>query len=350
MAMSGSDVLGPLLPQLAANIFYGKFITQSSPDPRGGLPRLKPRGIGGLRTIAARFHRDYWHAMSRRIQLGFLFVFPLVVLAVSLAIDRIYGLPGQGYGYVLRIDLNPPQAQVDLPRIEGPIDASRPLVVIDPGHGGHDPGAGQDGQREKQVTLALAKAIRDELLASGGIRVALTRSDDRFLALGERSAIARRLGADLFLSIHADSAENDEARGSSVYVLSEKGSSEAAARIAARENRADVLNGVRLDRQSDAVNAILLDLSQNETDARSADLARLILRELRGNARLHNENVQSAAFAVLKAPDVPSVLFETGYISNEEDASYLRSPEGRETISQAAARGVRAYFARLTDA
>lgn len=288
--------------------------------------------------------------MSRRIQLGFLFVFPLVVLAASLAIDRIYGLPGQGYGYVLRIDLLPARSGIDLPEVEGPVDKGRPLVVIDPGHGGHDPGAGRDGLREKDVTLALARAIRDELLAGGGIRVAITRPDDRFLALGERSAIARRLGADLFLSVHADSAENDEARGSSVYVLSEKGSSQAAARIAARENRADVLNGVRLDRQSDAVNAILLDLSQNETDARSVDLARLMLRELNGNARLHNDTVQSAAFAVLKAPDMPSVLFETGYISNSTDAAYLHSPAGRETISQAAARAVRAYFARQTDA
>jgi N-acetylmuramoyl-L-alanine amidase len=299
-------------------------------------------------AIAARVPQDYWHAMSRRVQLAFLFVFPLVVLAASLAIDRIYGLPGQGYGYVLRIDLMPARAEVDLPKVEGPIDASRPLVVIDPGHGGHDPGAGKDGLREKDVTLVLARAIRDELLASGGIRVAITRPDDRFLALAERSAIARRLGADLFLSVHADSAENDQARGSSIYVLSEKGSSQAAARIAARENRADVLNGVRLDRQSDAVNAILLDLSQSETDARSVDLAQLMLRELRGNARLHTDTVQSAAFAVLKAPDVPSVLFETGYISNGADAAYLNSQAGRETISQAAARAIRAYFARQT--
>ncbi len=288
--------------------------------------------------------------MSRGLQLGFLFVFPLVVLAASLAIDRIYGLPGQGYGYVLRIDLLPARDEIVLPKLEGPIDASMPLVVIDPGHGGHDPGAGKDGQWEKDVTLALARAIRDELLVRGGIRVAVTRPDDRFLALGERSTIARKLGADLFLSVHADSAENDTARGSSIYILSEKGSSQAAARIAARENRSDVLNGVRLGRQSDAVNAILLDLSQNETDARSVDLARLMLRELRGNTRLHTASVQSAAFAVLKAPDVPSVLFETGYISNSDDAAYLNSAAGRESISQAAARAVRAYFARQSDA
>ncbi|MCB2064448.1 MAG: N-acetylmuramoyl-L-alanine amidase [Novosphingobium sp.] len=287
--------------------------------------------------------------MSRKLQLGLLFLFPLAVLAASLAVDRIYGLPGQGYGYVLRIDLPPTRSEIDLPKVEGPIDASMPLVVIDPGHGGHDPGAGNDGLREKELTLKLSRAIRDEILAGGGIRVALTRPDDRFLALGERSTIARRLGADLFVSIHADSAENDEARGSSVYILSEKGSSEAAARIAARENRSDVLNGVRLDRQSEVVNAILLDLSQNETDTQSRELARLLLRELRGTTRLHADKVQSAAFAVLKAPDVPSVLFETGYISNDADAAYLRTQDGRDTIARATGRAVRAYLARQSD-
>ncbi len=287
--------------------------------------------------------------MSRKLQLGLLFLFPLAVLAASLAVDRIYGLPGQGYGYVLRIDLPSAQDKLDLPEVEGPIDASRPLVVIDPGHGGHDPGAGNLGLHEKQVTLAHSRAIRDELLAGGGIRVAVTRPDDRFLALGERSAIARRLGADLFVSVHTDSAENEDARGASVYVLSEKGSSEAAARIAARENRSDVLNGVRLDRQSEAVNVILLDLSQSETDARSRDLARLMVRELKGSTRLHFDNVQSAAFAVLKAPDVPSVLLETGYISNRDDAVYLNSKDGRDAIARAAARAVRAYLARQSE-
>jgi N-acetylmuramoyl-L-alanine amidase len=288
--------------------------------------------------------------MSRRLQLGFLFVLPLIVLGASIAFDRIYGLPGQGFGYVLRIALPPSRTGPGLPEVLGPPDASRPLVVIDPGHGGHDPGAINENVREKDVTLRLASAIRDEILAGGGIRVALTRSDDRFLALGERSAIARSLGADLFISVHADSAENDEARGSSIYVLSERGSSEAAARFAARENQADSINGVRLDQGSDAVNAILLDLSQEEAEARSIEMATLVLRELRGRTLIHSDKVQSAAFAVLKAPDVPSVLFESGYISNRSDAAYLSSGSGRETIAAAAARAVRAYFARQTDA
>lgn len=287
--------------------------------------------------------------MSRRFQLGILFVLPLIVLAAALAFDRTYGLPGKGFGYVLRIELPPAQGELGMPQVLGPEDSSRPLVVIDPGHGGHDPGAINRGVREKDVTLALARQIRDELVAGGGIRVALTRSDDRFLALGERSAIARKLGADLFISVHADSAENDSARGSSIYVLSEKGSSEAAVRFAARENQADSVNGVRLDNRNDVVNAILLDLSQSEADARSREMARLVLRELRGRTLLHTDTVQSAAFAVLKAPDVPSVLFETGYISNSADAAYLSSAAGRRTIAEAAARAVRAYFARQSD-
>lgn len=288
--------------------------------------------------------------MPRSLQLALIVLFPVAILVALVAFDRTFGLPGQGYAYVLRIKLPPVGAQVDLPKVDGPPDASRPLVVIDPGHGGHDPGAGHGALREKDVTLTLAKAIRDRLVDAGGIRVALTRDEDRYLMLAERSSIARRLGADLFLSIHADSAENDEAQGASVYVLSQKGSSEAAARIAERENGADVVNGVALSSESDVVNAILLDLSQSEARADSTQFARLILRELRGSTRLHGDTVQSAAFAVLKAPDVPSVLFETGYISNPRDAAYLSSEEGRETISTAATRAVRAYFARQTGA
>ncbi|MBV1917432.1 MAG: N-acetylmuramoyl-L-alanine amidase [Sphingomonadaceae bacterium] len=287
--------------------------------------------------------------MSRAIQLALIFALPIAVLSALIVVDRTYGLPGRGYDYVLRIELPPAEAEIGLPDVHGPQDASRPLVVIDAGHGGHDPGAGQGRTREKTVTLAIAQAIRDNLLDGGGIRVALTRDSDRYLMLGERSSIARRLKADLFLSIHADSAESEMARGASVYVLSEKGSSQAAVRIAAHENKADVVNGVALSNQSEAVNAILLDLSQSESRAASVDLAGLVLRELRGKTRLHGGEVQSAAFAVLKAPDVPSVLFETGYISNPGDAAYLSSDKGRKIVSAAAARAVRAYFARRTE-
>jgi N-acetylmuramoyl-L-alanine amidase len=169
-------------------------------------------------------------------------------------------------------------------RRQGPLDASRPLVVIDPGHGGHDPGApGVDEKghplREKDITLALALALRDKLLAAGGVRVALTRETDRYLMLEERSGIARQLKADLFVSIHADSSEAADASGATLYTLSDRGSSQEASRIAARENRADTVDGVPLAGTSNAVSAILVDLSQRHAGAQSTRFAELALRE-----------------------------------------------------------------------
>lgn len=263
-----------------------------------------------------------------------------------IAADRIFATPGRGHDYVLRLDMPPAAGEVGLPEVQGPPDASRPLVVIDAGHGGHDPGAGHAGIVEKTLTLRLALALRDELLRGGGIRVALTRDDDRFLLLEERSGIARRLKADLFLSIHADSTEGAEASGASVYVLSEKGSSETAQRMADRENRADAVSGVRLGGKSDTVSAILVDLSQRETQARSEEFARLILRSAQGRLPMRDSALQSAAFVVLKSPDVPSVLFETGYINNAEDVARLITAEGRRNFAEVGARAIRLYFAR----
>lgn len=284
--------------------------------------------------------------MVRGLKIALLLALPVAIFAALVAFDRSLGRPGAGYDYVLHIELPPADKQLGLPEVQGPPDASRPLVVLDPGHGGHDPGAGSGAIREKNITLQIARQLRDRLLADGGVRVALTRDEDRYLMLAERGSIARQLKADLFVSIHADSAESPDASGASVYVLSEKGSSQAAARIAARENDADMVNGVLLSSQEDVVSAILLDLSQSEAQAGSVEAARLILRELRGKTPLHSGTVQSAAFAVLKSPDVPSVLFETGYISNASDAAYLASAEGRATIADAAAQAIRVYFAR----
>lgn len=285
--------------------------------------------------------------MRRALLILVLFLAPLGVFAAMVAADRMFGAPGRGYDYVVRVDLPQGEHSLGLPRIEGPLDAGRPLVVIDAGHGGKDPGAGTSQIREKDLTLALAKALRDELLAGGGIRVALTRDDDTYLVLPERSAIARRLGADLFISIHADSTESaNGASGATVYTLSAKGSNEAAVKIAARENAADEINGVRIKEQSEAVSAILVDLSQRETQARSEEFARLILREGQGRLPFRERSEQSAAFAVLKAPDLPSVLFESGYINNPDDAARLSSAEGRATFAGIVGKAVRAYFAR----
>jgi N-acetylmuramoyl-L-alanine amidase len=285
--------------------------------------------------------------MPRMIQLALLVAAPLALLGAMFAADRLLAVPGRGYAYVERITLPPIAREIGLPEIRGPLDASRPLVVIDAGHGGYDPGAGSEPLVEKKVTLGLARALRDELLQRGGIRVALTRDDDRFLLLPERSGIARRLNADLFISIHADSVEgNADARGASIYTLSERGTNETAARLATRENRADTVNGVLLAGTSDTVSAILVDLSQREAQAKSEQFAQLVLREMSGQMRLHDSEVQSAAFVVLKSPDLPSVLFESGYISNPEEAAMLASPEGRATFAKVTAQAVRAYFAR----
>jgi N-acetylmuramoyl-L-alanine amidase len=288
--------------------------------------------------------------MPRRFKLGLLLLALLAIYGLMIATDRTFGAPGPGRHYVTRFKLPSAGEPIGLPRIEGPPDASRPLVVLDAGHGGHDPGAGTGELKEKMLTLRLAQTLRDELLKEGGIRVALTRDDDRYLMLAERSSIARRLKADLFLSIHADSVGSGDARGASIYVLSEKGSSEAAARIAARENRADTINGVQIADTSDAVGAILVDLSQRETATGSDQFARLMLRELQGRLRLRDEGVQSAAFAVLKSPDLPSALFEAGYISNAEDSALLASPQGQRTFAEAAGKAIRVYFARRSGA
>jgi N-acetylmuramoyl-L-alanine amidase len=234
-----------------------------------------------------------------------------------------------------------------LPRIYGD-DDSRPLVVIDAGHGGVDPGAISpiDGRREKDVTLKIAKAIRDELVKSGRVRVALTREDDRFLVLQERYGIARKLHGDLFISIHCDSVGSGNASGASVYTLSEVASDKESAKLAARENKADIIAGVNLDATSADISSILIDLTQRETMNASANFARLLGREAQPLIPVKPNFHRMASLMVLKAPDMPSILFETGYISNPRDAAFIDSAEGRHKIAESIERAVEVHFAR----
>ena len=234
------------------------------------------------------------------------------------------------------------------PKISGPADASLPLVVIDAGHGGHDPGAisPHGGQREKDVTLAIAKAVRDEMLKSGRVRVALTRDSDKFIVLQDRYQIARKLNADLFISIHADSADNPLASGGTVYTLSEIASDREAQRLAARENKANILNGVNLGGADANVSSILIDLTQRETMNVSADFAKLLLREAIPKMRIRGNSHRFASFIVLSAPDTPSVLFETGYLSNASDVRFLASSTGRQKVARAVANAIQVHFAR----
>lgn len=285
--------------------------------------------------------------MSYRLQIGLLFAFPVILLGALYAVGASIPVPVLGRDYVLRIELPDGSATIGLPEIEGPSDPTRPLVVIDAGHGGPDPGTVSEAYREKTIVLGLARALRDRLLDEGGVRVAMTRVDDSFIVLEERAEIARALGADLFLSIHADSAGDREGvTGASIYTLSETASSEAAARFAERENEADVVNGVDLSGQDDEVNAILVELSQRRTSERSALFAELIEREASGTLPFHPQSRRSAALAVLRAPDVPGVLFESGFVTNPEDAQRLASVEGRERFAEVMARAIRIYFAR----
>lgn len=239
----------------------------------------------------------------------------------------------------------PPVRRAKLPEVRGP--EGRPLVVIDAGHGGVDPGATGPGKlREKDVTLGLARAIRDELLASGRVRVALTRDDDRYLLLRERYGVARRLRADLFISVHCDAAAQPGAMGASAYTLSEVASDKEAARLAARENKADVIAGVDLGEAGADVSPILIDLAQRETTNRSAGFARLLGREAKPLIPVKANFHRMASLMVLKAPDMPSVLFETGYISNPSDAEFLASAEGRAKVARSVRRAVEVHFAR----
>ena len=248
--------------------------------------------------------------------------------------------------YSLTVPLAPARSTMPRPKIYGP--AGRPLVVIDAGHGGHDPGAISpvSGVREKDVTLGVARQIRDALIASGRVRVALTREDDRFYVLRERSAIARNLKADLFISVHADAAPATAASGATVYTLSEVASDREAQLLAQRENRADVINGVDLGAENKDIASILVDLAQRETMNASAGFANLLKREAARYVPFRSDFHKMAGLAVLKSPDMPSILLEVGYLTNPTDAQRVASKDGQASIATGVRKAVEVYFAR----
>ena len=254
---------------------------------------------------------------------------------------------------VVTMPLDPagtPPPSGPLPTIYGSKDTKRPLVVLDPGHGGRDPGATSPfgGRREKDVTLAVARAIRDAVAAGGRVRVALTRDDDRFIILGDRYEIARRMGASLFISIHADAApSNDGARGATIYTLSEVASDRQAALLAQEQNEADRIGGAPLVEDA-GVNRILIDLAQRDSMNVSARFAALLRREASAYFPFRPDYHRFASLIVLKAPDVPSILFETGYLTNATDVSYIHSPEGQKQIALGMKSAIETHFARRT--
>ncbi|WP_372613436.1 N-acetylmuramoyl-L-alanine amidase [Aquicoccus sp.] len=226
------------------------------------------------------------------------------------------------------------------------VDADgRVVVVLDPGHGGIDPGAMRDGHTEKDLMLTFARELREALLRVDGIEVVLTRDSDVFVSLERRVAIAHQAGAHLFLSLHADALSEGQATGATVHTLSDQASDQASALLAERHNRADILAGIDLTGTDDTVADILMDLARVETQPRAEQLSEALIDALRSaGAPLNRRPYRSAAFSVLKAADIPSVLLEIGFMSSERDLTNVTDREWRRQMAEALRDGIQAWI------
>lgn len=255
--------------------------------------------------------------------------------------------PNGKYGDRLVVDLHRQGPVEAVKRASDIYEQGRDIVVaVDPGHGGHDPGAiGRGRTREKDVALAVSRILADRINAEPGMKAILVRKGDYYVDHRERMEIARRAKADLFVSVHADAVDDRRARGASVYVLSLKGASdEAAKRLAQRENAQALVGGVSLAGKDHVLASVLLDLSQNAALSASLDVGDKVIRELARIGTVHRGTVQQAGFIVLKSPDVPSILVETAYISNPEEEKKLRTEGYQVNIANAILGGIRNYF------
>jgi N-acetylmuramoyl-L-alanine amidase len=248
------------------------------------------------------------------------------------------------------VDSNPTAANPRIVRAaHAPLDSGRDVIVaVDAGHGGQDPGAiGHGGTREKDVTLAIARALAERINGEPGMHAILTRNRDEFLVLRDRIGRARLAKADLFISIHADSIANRDVSGASVYVLSEHGATSEAARwLADRENAADLMGGVKLDDKDKQLASVLLDLSQSANISASMTAAQRVLGALDAVGQVRKSQVQQAGFVVLKSPDIPSMLVETAYISNPQEEISLRNTRHQSALADAIFTGLHSYFER----
>ena len=255
--------------------------------------------------------------------------------------------PNNRYGYRLVIDLGGVAAPETPVKVEHARPEARDLVIaIDAGHGGEDPGAiGKNGTREKDVVLAIARALSRQVDAEPGMRAVLTRDGDYFVPLRDRMRRARARQADLFVSIHADSIRDRSVDGSSVYILSQRGATDEASRwLAERENASDLIGGVSLDDKGDVLASVLLDLSQSASLTASEAAAERVLHQLNQVGEVRKPQVQQARFMVLKSPDIPSMLVETAYISNPREEQRLRGSAHQTRLAAAIHQGLRAYF------
>lgn len=261
--------------------------------------------------------------------------------------------PQDGQGHRLVLDLQTATAVHVVTQPQGPADKAHPkrdiIVVVDPGHGGKDPGAvGAKGEREKDVALSIAQLLAKRLKREKGYDVKLVRNDDFFVPLRKRVEIARKHNADMFISVHADAAPRLTASGASVYCLSEGGATSATARfMAQRENGADLLGATSLLNLKDKdpmLAGVILDMSMNATIAASLQLGSTVLGSLAGITALHQKRVEQAGFAVLKSPDVPSILVETGFISNARDSQRLVTARHQQAVADGLFEGLQRYF------
>ncbi|MEX0758885.1 MAG: N-acetylmuramoyl-L-alanine amidase [Tistlia sp.] len=260
--------------------------------------------------------------------------------------------PADGAAFLAEIRRPPIESDRPLPTIAVALPAapsasgdSRPTVVIDPGHGGVDPGAtGVSGIYEKDLVLGYGLALRDALAKTGRYRVVMTRADDRFLPLRGRVKIANEAGGDLFVSLHANTNASRSLRGASVYTLSENASDSEAAALAAKENKADIIAGVDLSGQNEVVSQILIDLAQRETMNLSKGLGNILVSSLGKSLHLLKRTHRYAGFAVLKSPSVPSVLVEVGYMSHPDEERALRTPQHRAKVIDGLVEAIDQYF------
>lgn len=262
--------------------------------------------------------------------------------------------PNSKYGHRLVIDVYPVDggAGDKVARKRAAADTSnerrKVVVAVDAGHGGEDPGAvTKSGIREKNVVLAISRALKRRIDRTPGMRAVLIRDGDYYVGLRRRTEIARRHGADLFVSIHADSFRDSRVSGSSVYVLSRRGASSEAARwLAQQENSSDFVGGVSIDDKDDLLASVLVDLQQTATLASSAEVGGHVLKSLGRVGRSHKRRIEQAGFLVLKSPDIPSILIETGFLTNPTDAKRLSNPKHQEKVARAILDGILRYFDR----
>ena len=268
-------------------------------------------------------------------------------LARPIQARSFLAVPNKRYGYRLVIDLIAgPGVDTPVRAEHAPPDARDLIVAIDAGHGGEDPGAiGKNGTREKDVVLAIARELELKINAEAGMKAVLTRGGDYFVPLRDRMRRARAQQADLFVSIHADSIRDRRINGSSVYILSQRGATDEASRwLAERENASDLIGGVSLDDKDGVLASVLLDLSQSASLSASQVAAERVLRQLNRVGEVRKPQVQQARFMVLKAPDIPSMLVETAYISNPQEELRLRAQSHQAKLAAAIHQGVHDYF------